>query len=189
MNILLGCAVSLCAVFGASLTSKAGRGSFRAFATSPLLTQFPRRWRTRLAAAAVTAETAVLAGLVTCLFIPWWTTLRPSALYVFIAAALLLATFTVVIVMALRRGDRAPCRCFGAAQEPLGSGHVARNLLLLTVAVVGGGTAALVEPAAVQPAGALVATLAGLVGGLFAVRFDDLLHLMSPRPPRSSASP
>lgn len=183
MYVLLGCAVSLCAVFGASLASKTGRGSFRAFATSAgPLRLFPTHWRAWLAATVVAAEVAVLAGLIAGLFSPWWTALTTVALLAFAGAALLLTTFTVAIMMSLRRGDRAPCRCFGDSQEPLGHGHAVRNLLLLTVAAVGAGTAVLAEPTVVQPAGVVVAVVAGLVAGLLAVRFDDVADLIGGSP-------
>lgn len=65
--------------------------------------------------------------LVTQLFSPW-----PA-----VAAGLLLAAFTVVIVRRIRDGSRPPCSCFGArSTRPLGAVHVLRNLGLLALAAI-----------------------------------------------------
>jgi uncharacterized membrane protein YphA (DoxX/SURF4 family) len=53
-----------------------------------------------------------------------------------VAAIVVLAAFTVVIVRRLAAGDRPPCACFGAwSARPLGRGHVARNAALIALAV------------------------------------------------------
>ncbi|WP_410050170.1 MauE/DoxX family redox-associated membrane protein, partial [Actinomadura sp. CNU-125] len=44
----------------------------------------------------------------------------------FAVAVLLLAGFTAAILGALRRGETAPCRCFGTSGARLGRGHVVR---------------------------------------------------------------
>jgi uncharacterized membrane protein YphA (DoxX/SURF4 family) len=55
-----------------------------------------------------------------------------------VAAALLLAAFTVVVVRRVAVGDTVPCACFGVrADRPVGWATVARNGLLLVLAVVG----------------------------------------------------
>jgi uncharacterized membrane protein YphA (DoxX/SURF4 family) len=52
-------------------------------------------------------------------------------------AVVVLVVFTVVIVRRLLDGSRPPCACFGSrSKRPLGRRHVARNLVLLAVAVV-----------------------------------------------------
>jgi hypothetical protein len=58
---------------------------------------------------------------------------RPAA----VAALVLLAAFTSLILRRLRAGEHPPCACFGAwAARPLGRGHVARNAVLAALAVV-----------------------------------------------------
>ncbi|MGB3737221.1 MAG: DoxX family protein [Ilumatobacter sp.] len=58
---------------------------------------------------------------------------RPAA----VVAGLLLVAFTVLIVSTLRQGRRPPCACFGAwSAKPIGPGHVARNTLLLCLAIL-----------------------------------------------------
>jgi hypothetical protein len=100
-----------------------------------------------------------------------------------LAAALALdAGFIVVTVSALRRGVQEPCRCFGAAQQALGPRDVVRDAVLGVVtapALVG---AAAGTPAR-SPAGWLVAAVAGAVGALLVVRFDDLAELFFPGGP------
>jgi uncharacterized membrane protein YphA (DoxX/SURF4 family) len=60
--------------------------------------------------------------------------LWPAAL----VAAALLAVFTGAAAGHLARGHRVPCGCFGSAvsSRPIGPGTIARNLVLLAVAVV-----------------------------------------------------
>jgi hypothetical protein len=52
-------------------------------------------------------------------------------------AIVLLGAFTALIVRRLAQGRHPPCACFGAwSAKPLGWGHVARNLVLVALAVV-----------------------------------------------------
>ena len=54
-----------------------------------------------------------------------------------IAATVTLLAFTVVIVHRLLDGSRPPCACFGSrSNRPLGRRHVARNVVLLAVALI-----------------------------------------------------
>ena len=53
-----------------------------------------------------------------------------------VAAALLLAAFTALIVRKIVAGEHPPCACFGAwSAKPIGWGHIARNTGLLVLAV------------------------------------------------------
>ena len=73
------------------------------------------------------AELAVGALLVVQVWRPW-----PA-----VAALVLLAMFTVLIVAHLGAGSHPPCACFGAwSAKPLGWGHVVRNAALAALAVV-----------------------------------------------------
>jgi len=48
----------------------------------------------------------------------------------------LLALFTFLVVLSLRRGLRPSCHCFGRVTDaPIGPGTVVRNLVLMAVAV------------------------------------------------------
>ena len=96
-----------------------------------------------------------------------------------------LTVFTAAIVAALRRGDHAPCRCFGPKIAPLGRRHVVRNGLLFVV-VAGAALTLLWRPAEAwrdgHPAGLLLALVAGLVGGMVVVLYDVLVELFAGAP-------
>ncbi|GAA2884676.1 methylamine utilization protein MauE [Streptosporangium fragile] len=62
--------------------------------------------------------------------VPVLLVVRGLAVPGFVLAGALLAAFSTAILVALRRGVRAPCRCFGAAEIPLGPRHLVRNALL-----------------------------------------------------------
>lgn len=72
-------------------------------------------------------EIAVGAALIAQLVPPW-----PAV----VALAMLLA-FTALIGVALSQGRHPPCACFGAwSARPIGPGHLARNGVLIAVALV-----------------------------------------------------
>ncbi len=93
----------------------------------------------------------------------------------FTLAALMLLGFAVAVLLSLRRGNTKPCRCFGRSTTPLGRHHVWRNAFLTAIAMLG----ALAGPAAVSPAVAVVAAVAGLVVGGLVVMLDDLRFLFA----------
>jgi len=72
-------------------------------------------------------ELAVAAALV------WRPTAAPAAA----AGLFLLALFTCLVVLNLRRGRRPPCHCFGRMGEPapIGAGTVVRNVALMALAI------------------------------------------------------
>ena len=103
-------------VFAASSVSKLR--DFRGFARSvPALVPMPPRWVPPVSVAVVVAEGASRSS---------WSSPGDRPGFV-LASALLLAAFTTAIAASLRRGRRAPCRCFGAADTPVGPRHLARN--------------------------------------------------------------
>lgn len=59
---------------------------------------------------------------------------RPIAALVALAV---LVVFTGLLVTRLAQGRRPPCACFGAwSAKPIGPSHVARNVVLMALAVV-----------------------------------------------------
>lgn len=62
---------------------------------------------------------------------------RSSAAAGAAAGLFLLALFTCLVVLNLRRDRRPPCHCFGrvGGPEPIGPGTVVRNLVLMALAV------------------------------------------------------
>lgn len=72
-------------------------------------------------------EVGVGAALIVQLARPW-----PA-----VVAIAVLLVLTVFVVRRLRDDQRPPCACFGSrSNRPLGAVHVARNVVLLTLAVI-----------------------------------------------------
>lgn len=75
--------------------------------------------------------------------VPWWEIVVGALLVVqlatpwpAIAALVTLVVFTALIGRVLARGEHPPCACFGGwSAAPVGRRHVARNVLLLALAV------------------------------------------------------
>lgn len=169
----LGCRGLLAGVFLVSLAGKLrGRSEYSAFvtATASLLATGHRRARV-LAPLTIAAEIAIVGALA----------VGPAGL---LAAAALLGCFTVALVLALRRGTTAPCRCFGASTTPVAVHHVVRNLVLAGLAIAGSvagyaGAGASLDPAPLDPAALVVTALAALVCVLVTVRLDDLVAVLA----------
>lgn len=96
-------------------------------------------------------------------------------LYGLALACALLVTFTVAIALALNRGQRAPCRCFGTSAAPLGARHLVRNSLLIIATALGG----LLPAGSPALAGVAVAAAAGLVCAILIASFDDIVDLFA----------
>jgi hypothetical protein len=163
-----GCRALLAAVFAVAVASKLRGAAAFVDATHRLL---PARWADLarpLAAGTAGTELAVLALLVPPATVRWGCAL----------AAAVLAAFTVAVWSALRRGERAPCRCLGATTAPLSRRHLARNGLLGAAALTG----ALVPAGGATPAGSVLAVAVGLVVAVLVVRLDDLVELFLPHP-------
>ncbi|GAB3151882.1 MauE/DoxX family redox-associated membrane protein [Microbispora hainanensis] len=155
-------------VFLMSAVSKLrGRAAYEEFtAATRVLVRLPAR---PVAALVVTAEAAVAPLLA-------W---PPTVLAGFCLALGLLVAFTVAIAVALRRGRRVPCRCFGASAVPVGPGHLARNAVLLAAAMAGAvqagagtvlaglGPAGFAAVALAAGAAAVLLSAIGEIAGLF----------------------
>ncbi len=62
---------------------------------------------------------------------------RVVPMLAYLAAALLLVAFTVLIVSKLQRGQHPQCACFGRrSSKPIGWSNVTRNLVLIALIVV-----------------------------------------------------
>jgi uncharacterized membrane protein YphA (DoxX/SURF4 family) len=54
-----------------------------------------------------------------------------------LAATAMLVVFTALLITGLRAGERPVCACFGRwSASPIGAGHLARNGVLIVLAVV-----------------------------------------------------
>jgi hypothetical protein len=77
-------------------------------------------------------------------WVPWIELLVGAALVSRLAepvpavlAVTLLVAFTALIIVRLAHGEHPPCACFGAwSARPIGAAHVARNAVLLALAVL-----------------------------------------------------
>ncbi|MDQ0983884.1 MauE/DoxX family redox-associated membrane protein [Streptomyces sp. V2I9] len=172
--LVLFCRVLLAGVFLAAFVGKVrSAAAYREFAGSVVrLGLFPRRVSRVCAAVVVGVEFLVLVLLVPGRTVPAG----------FLAAVLLLGAFAAGIVLALRAGGSAPCRCFGASSAPLGRVHVVRNLILAVVGA-GGLAAAVTGAGAAWPphaGGVAVAGVAAVLGVFLVVRLDDLMSLFRP---------
>jgi hypothetical protein len=159
----VGCASLIGWVFLASAISKLRH--FGEFSRSlPALAPVRPGQAEPLATTVITAEAAV----------PILLLFPATVFYGFALAGALVAAFTAVIGIALKRGRRAPCRCFGAASAPLGPSHLVRNFILLTSTLAGGLALGAQPPHA---AGLVVAIAAGLLGAILIVAMDDIAFL------------
>lgn len=166
--LAFGCQVLLGGVFAVSAGTKLySRTAFADFTAATARLTGARAARARLlAVAVVAAEIAIVVALVVPALVLWG----------FAACVGLLAVFTAAIVRSLRRGQRAPCRCFGASNSPLGTQHVARNAVL---AAFGGLGVAAGDASSLDVGLACVVAFAALVGVALTARLDDLIGLFT----------
>ncbi|OLF14208.1 hypothetical protein BLA60_03445 [Actinophytocola xinjiangensis] len=94
-----------------------------------------------------------------------------------VLAAGLLLVLAGAIAVAVRRGVRAPCRCFGGSVSPLGPWQAVRNVVLASAAL--GAAMTGLTPGPTQPAGVAVAVVAGVVLGYLVAVSDDLIELFA----------
>jgi hypothetical protein len=87
--------------------------------------------------------------------------------------------FAWAVLGALRRGERAPCHCFGVSEQPLGARQLVRDLVLVGLSALGL-LAQLSPGGGTHPAGWALAGCAGAVGALLLILLDDLVGLFLP---------
>ncbi|MFD9733367.1 MauE/DoxX family redox-associated membrane protein [Umezawaea sp. NPDC059074] len=164
----LSCRCLVGVVFLISFASKITPTSFGAFVASlKAMRILPERLVRASALGVVCAEFAVFALLT------WTSSARAGALL----AAVLVGVFSAAIAVALVGKTAAPCRCFGPVGGQLGVRHIARNALLLLAACVVARHGA-IPPA--EPAVAVAAAGAGVVGALLLIGFDLVVELFGP---------
>jgi hypothetical protein len=169
--LVVGVRALLLGVFAVALLGKVRTATaFKEFTASVVELRLLPRNLSRLAAmAAVAVECAIVVSLA----------MTSTVDAGFGLAIALLVVFTGGILLALRRGRRASCRCFGASATRLGPVHVTRNVTLIAIAV-GGLLTTAVTAGSPHPAGIAVALGAALVGVVLVVRLDDLAALFTP---------
>ncbi|GIG09409.1 MauE/DoxX family redox-associated membrane protein [Catellatospora coxensis] len=172
--VLLGCVVCLGVVFAVSAISKLrSRASYAAFvaSTRELL---PRAWPPA-------AHVALIVVVAEVVIVPLLFSAPTAGLTV---AAVLLLAFSGAIVLAVRRGVRTSCRCFGSSTKPLARMHALRSGVLAALAVTGAVLAGPVGAANIitglHPAGTATTVLAAGVFAALMIMFDDLVGLFAP---------
>ncbi|HEY9410410.1 MAG TPA: MauE/DoxX family redox-associated membrane protein [Jiangellaceae bacterium] len=179
-HVVLACQALLVLVFAISVAGKVrDSAAFAEFvgATRRLLPASigarPARW---IAAGVVGAEVTAVVSLL----------LPVSTVLGFLLALVLLAGFTAAVLLALRRGERAPCRCFGTSTHPLGAAQVVRNAILLAAAALGGIGAVSSPAEVIEPGGVAIALLAAGLVALPVLLADDIADLFRATPQKPS---
>ncbi|TXS52287.1 MauE/DoxX family redox-associated membrane protein [Streptomyces sp. t39] len=169
--LLFGARCALALTLLASVTGKlrAPGGLHRTVADLDIV---PRRHAGRVAVGVVTAETAAIV----LVWLP-----GPAGAAAFLGAAALIAAFTAVLVVLIRRDDDVSCACFGASRTPVGRAHLVRNGVLLAVCGLGAVAAAAGAGAALppEPAAAFAAGLVAVVTGALLISTDTLAGLFA----------
>jgi hypothetical protein len=156
-------------VFAWALVGKiASRAAFAEFAASIAVLPLPAALVRRPTAVAVVTVEAV-----TCLLMCIPATARIGL----VAAAVTLAVMTAVLARSVRQGVRVTCRCFGARGAEVTTGHLVRNITIITVALLALAVGAFTGRAGIG--GIAVAVATGAIGGVLLVRWDDLAVLVS----------
>lgn len=159
------CALALLFLYSA-ITKLRGPGGFRAFRSSVQQMRLLPPGLVGPVAVTVVAAELLIAGLLVSRF---------TVIAGLSGALALLIALTVAVILVVRRGSAAPCRCFGASNVPLGWSHVVRNIGLIIVAALG--LVASGADQATQSAGVIVSLGVALILVLLAATLDDLVAL------------
>jgi hypothetical protein len=172
--VALGCRCMVGLVFAASVLGKLrSRESYARFVSASGRLR-PRWVLFRLPAGVVAGGVIAAEATALVLLVPPGTAWMGFAL-----AGLLAMAFAAAVLAALRRGDRAPCHCFGASARPVGRVHLVRNVVLAAAAGLGMAAGA-VAAGPLEPAGGITAVVAGAVVAAVVVTADDVAGLFRP---------
>lgn len=129
--LIIGIRCLIGIVFAASFLGKvAGTRAFREFSASLMSMGVLNGEVARMAAFAVVAAELLISASMT--------SPNPSvALAGFALGILLMVVFSGAIVLVIRRGTKAICRCFATSTAPLSTRHVIRNGALAILMLVG----------------------------------------------------
>lgn len=181
--VVVGCQYLIGVVFLVSAASKLrSRAGLRGFGASlRQMRLLPSRGVGAVALLVAAAEAAVAVLLVAATALGPATASTAAVLTVgFTGALALLISFSAAILAAMHRGSRAPCRCFGTANIPLGGRHVLRNGVLAAAAGVGLAGAVGGTPPAPDLGGVVVGAAGGITLAVLTVVSDELVELFAP---------
>jgi hypothetical protein len=115
-------------------------------------------------------ESAVAVGMLTGL---------PSLASGFFVAAVLLGVFSGVLAIALRRGARAACRCFGHSDSAISYYDVGRNAILFVIAAVSGTVCLFTADSTVPPIREMCLLSVIAIAGLIVVfHLEDIVRTL-----------
>ncbi|GAA1892017.1 MauE/DoxX family redox-associated membrane protein [Asanoa iriomotensis] len=185
MVIALAGQALLGTVFAVSAVAKLRDGTaFRRFAEQVLALRIHNRAALVWAHRAVTlgtlsGELAVAVLLLAPVVVP--TLPRWSVGAGYTLAVVLLLAFTAALWLAVRRGVRAGCGCFGRAETPAGMWQVGRNAVLVAIAAIGLLTGS-VNSVATPRAGAdvVVDVVIGVALAIVVMSLHELTSLFRP---------
>lgn len=104
-------------------------------------------------------------------------------------AAVVLTVFSAVLVGALRRGAKVPCRCFGSSAQPVSAAGLWRNGVLSAVSVAGVVAHTVVPAGPGRAGGVVLAAAAGGLTGLAVVFSDEVVDLFTDPGPAVTPRP
>lgn len=183
-EILIGILGMGAGVFAASGFAKLrSRPAYRDYRSGLRATRLvPGRLLSGTAATLVAAETATASGLAgaAVLLAAGFPGAYPLAALALAVATALTAVLATGIAVAVSRGLRAPCACFGSSSvRPLGAAQLIRNTCLLAL-LAAGLVACGLQHARPGLGGSVLAVVAGLIVTLLVTRWDDLVSLFAP---------
>jgi len=97
-----------------------------------------------------------------------------------VSAAALLGVFAVAVAVSVVRRRQVRCQCFGSDGATLGVRHVARNVVLATVAVTAAAADAVDHADALPLAGAAASVALGAFVAYLVIHIDDLVGALAP---------
>ncbi len=170
--IVIGVRVLLGVIFSAAVASKVARRShYSAFrqslTTLPLL---PARWSYVLAPLSLAAEAL-------CIILVVIPATQDEA---FVLAAIILSAYTSVLLAARLSGSLTACHCFTSIPiSPISAGDIARNVILIMIALVGIVMVNLEHGLHVQGAYLPTVVFSAFVLGLMTVKASELSWLLT----------
>ncbi len=178
-DVSLACRVLVATVFAvSSITKVRNRSAWRSF--SSWLAGLPVPALSAAGAPAIlTAAEAAVVVLVVSPGLAQAGLALDTARFGLAAATALCLALLAGLSLAVRRGAREPCHCFGASSEPLGFQHIIRNALLVLVAAAGSVCAAVGGNAA-SGAQAGLTVIGGFCAALLLVFWVDISALVIP---------
>jgi hypothetical protein len=105
-----------------------------------------------------------------------------TASWGFAAGLSLLGALTIGAGIAIGRGQRVECRCFGSTAKPMGATELIRNGILIAVALAGLTAGLSAQHGPVSAVGMTLTVGIAWLGGLLIVGWDEISYLITADP-------